>query len=84
MMNKSKIYFPDYIFYNGNVHTVDAEDNIYEAAAVSGNKIAAVGSNDEIMAMKTDKTVLIDLKGRSLIPGINDAHNHAWETWFNA
>lgn len=80
MMNKSKIYFPDYIFYNGNVHTVDAEDNIYEAAAVSGNKIAAVGSNDEIMAMKTDKTVLIDLKGRSLIPGINDAHNHAWET----
>ena len=29
MMNKSKIYFPDYIFYNGNVQTVDAEDNIY-------------------------------------------------------
>ena len=80
MMNKSKIYFPDYIFYNGSVHTVDEKDSIYEAAAVSGNKIAAVGNNDEILSMKTENTVLIDLKGRSLLPGINDAHNHAWET----
>lgn len=79
-MKKSKIYFPNYIFYNGDVHSVDNNDTIYEAVAVSGEKIAAIGSSEEILALKNKDTILIDLKGRSLIPGINDAHNHAWET----
>lgn len=80
MRNKSKIYFPNYIFYNGSVHTIDQKDSICEAVAVAGNKITAVGNNEEILALKTKNTVLIDLQGRSLIPGINDAHNHAWES----
>lgn len=79
-MKKSKIYFPDYIFYNGDVHSVDQNNTIYEAVAISGEKITAVGSNEEILSLKNKDTILIDLKGRSLIPGINDAHNHAWET----
>lgn len=79
-MKKSNLYFPNYIFYNGNVHTVDSNDTICEAVAISKEKIIAIGSNSEILSMKTDETILVDLQGKSLIPGINDAHNHAWET----
>lgn len=69
-----------YIFYNGYIHSVDQNDNIFEALAIMGNKVYALGKNEEILQLKGQTTKLIDLKGKSLIPGINDAHNHAWET----
>lgn len=68
------------IFYNGTVHTVDDENSLCEALAIQGNKVYAIGTNEEILSLKTENTVLTDMKGASLIPGINDAHNHAWET----
>lgn len=66
----------DYIFYNGKVHTVDKVDSIKEAVAVSKNKIFKVGSNDEVLEYASDNTEKIDLKGKSLIPGIIDSHLH--------
>lgn len=66
----------DYIFYNGKVHTVDKDDSIKEAVAVSANKIMAIGDNDEILSLVGDNTRTIDLKGKSLIPGIIDSHLH--------
>lgn len=69
-----------YIFYNGNIHSVNKKDEIFEAIAIMGDKIYALGKNEEILQLKDETTKLIDLKGKSLIPGINDAHNHAWET----
>lgn len=70
---------PDYIFYNGSVYSADYNDNVYEAVAVSGNKILAVGSNEEILSLKCENTELIDMNGNSMIPGVNDGHNHPWE-----
>lgn len=69
----------DYIIYNGSIYSADKDDTVYEALAVSGNKIFAVGSNNEILNLKDEDTILIDMKGNSLIPGINDGHNHPWE-----
>ena len=68
------------IFYNGKVKTMDFSDNSgyeqYEAVAVKDGLIAAVGSSEEILAMKTGQTELVDLKGRSMLPGFNDCHLH--------
>jgi predicted amidohydrolase YtcJ len=67
---------PDYVFINGKVLTVDENFSIVEAVAVSGNKIQAVGSTQDMQALATDNTEIIDLKGKTVTPGIIDVHNH--------
>ena len=67
---------PDTIFLNGKILTVDEDFSIVEALAVTGNRIAAVGANDEIDALAGDSTRVIDLEGRTAIPGLIDNHNH--------
>lgn len=64
-----------YAFINGEVITVDAENWICEAVLVERDEIAAVGSNEEILQLAGDAEV-IDLQGRTLMPGFIDAHNH--------
>ena len=66
----------DAIFHNGPILTVDAQDTVSQAAAVTGNKISAVGSAEEVLASKGDGTRVVDLEGRALVPGFNDAHTH--------
>lgn len=70
---------PTIILYNGSVYSADENDTIYEAIALSGNHILAVGTSAEIRALAAANTVEIDLKGKSVLPGINDPHNHIWE-----
>ena len=79
-MNIWPLIQPDYIFYNGTVHTVDNSDTIVSAIAISGNRILATGSDEEIKNLANEKTLQIDLEGVSVIPGINDSHGHAVET----
>ena len=64
------------VFINGNVLTMDAQNTVAEAVATRGEWIEAVGSTDEIMATVTDNTEVIDLRGRTLLPGFVDAHGH--------
>lgn len=66
----------DIAFKNGSVITVDAEDQICQSCGVKGNKIVFVGSNEEIDRLIDEKTKVIDLKGRTLMPGIIDSHYH--------
>ncbi len=70
---------PDIIFYNATVHTVNENDEIYQAVAVCRNRITAVGDNEEICALAGPHTQKIDCHAHSLIPGIHDGHNHIWE-----
>jgi len=64
------------VFTNGSVVTVDAEDRICEAVAVAGNRILFVGSSKDTEGFIGPQTQVIDLKGRSLVPGFIDAHCH--------
>lgn len=66
----------DLILYNGKVITVDSQDNIYEAIAVKDDKIIAVGTNAEILALQDAVCNIIDLEGRTLTPGLTDSHYH--------
>jgi predicted amidohydrolase YtcJ len=70
---------PDLIINNGKIITVDEKFSFAEAVAVKDGKIAAVGSKDEIEALRGAKTKTLDLKGNVLLPGINDSHMHL--TW---
>jgi hypothetical protein len=68
---------PDHqVFINGTLLTMDAGNRVVEAIAVRGDRIEAVGSTDEIMALVEDHTVVTDLRGRTMLPGFVDAHGH--------
>jgi len=66
----------DLAFVNGAVHTVDAADTQAQAVAVRSGRIVAVGSSDRIREASGPATEMIDLAGRSLLPGFQDAHIH--------
>ena len=73
MSNDEKM---DLILHNGNVHTMDKENPTAQAVAIRGDKIAAVGSDAYVLAMKGSGTEIIDLGGKTVIPGFNDSHMH--------
>ena len=66
----------DIVFTGGHVHTVDPRRPRAEAVAVHGERISAVGSTDEIASAIGPKTRVVDLGGRPLLPGFQDAHVH--------
>ena len=63
------------LLYNGKVFSADENDTIYEAVAVDGEKIVAVGTSKDLQA-KYKAAKEIDLGGKLLTPGFNDAHIH--------
>jgi len=66
----------DIIYSGGSIVTVNELQPQVEAVAVRGGKIVAVGYRDEVMKLKGTKTRLIDLGGKTLLPGFLDAHSH--------
>lgn len=68
---------PELILHHGKIVTVDAQFRIVEALAVSQDKLLAVGSNSEVLQLAGPQTVLIDLQGKTVIPGLIDSHVHA-------
>ena len=66
----------DTVFLNGKVLTVDQSFSIAEAVAVKGERIIAVGSNDAVRAKAGASTRVIDLNGKTVIPGLIDNHMH--------
>src|SRR6187455_1989480 len=68
------------LFHNGVIHTIDAQYPTAEALLVGDDgKIAAVGSLAGVEAAAKAGTKRVDLAGRTLIPGFNDAHVHIWK-----
>jgi predicted amidohydrolase YtcJ len=66
----------DLILQNGFIWTVDPSKPVAEAIAVRGGRIIKVGSKAECLALKSDRTRTIDLKGALVLPGFNDNHVH--------
>ncbi|MGI4841128.1 MAG: amidohydrolase [Janthinobacterium lividum] len=66
----------DLILFNGKFHTVDREKPRATAVAISAGRFVAVGNDAEAMALRGTGTQVIDLKGRTVIPGLNDSHLH--------
>lgn len=64
------------IFTGGRVHTVNPRNDVAEAVAVGGGRILAVGSGLAVRALRRAGTRVVELRGRSLLPGFTDAHAH--------
>ena len=75
-MNDSHGSIADLVFVNGPVYTVDAARSWARAVAVSGGRILAVGSDDDVREHIGSNTEIVDLAGRMLLPGFQDAHIH--------
>ncbi|SDS80657.1 amidohydrolase [Pseudomonas granadensis] len=66
----------DLILFNGQFHTVDREKPLASAVAIKDGRFVAVGNDGEAMALKGSATQVVDMKGRCVIPGLNDSHLH--------
>src|SRR6267143_3412713 len=66
----------DLILHGGKVLTLDPVFSVAEAVAIAGDRIAAVGSSAELSALAAPSTRRVDLRGRTVIPGLIDAHAH--------
>jgi len=69
----------DLILLHGRIHTEDLKRTIVQAVALRGNTIVAVGTDQQVSALQGPKTRTIDLAGRTVLPGIIDAHVHPAE-----
>ena len=69
---------PNYILYNGKILTVDNNFSIAQAVAITGNQITAVGADDAVLPLAGTTTVKVDLKGRTVVPGLVDTHRHMY------
>ena len=67
----------DTILVNGKILTVDRQFSTREAVAIRDGRISAVGSNADVRKQAGPKTRVIDLQGRTVIPGFIDSHIHA-------
>jgi len=67
---------PDLILINGKFHTVDRQNPIASAVAISDGKFVEVGDAESVMRHKKADTKVIDLGGRTVVPGLNDSHLH--------
>lgn len=64
------------VFVNGTVLTMDANNTVAQALSARGALIEATGTSAEIMARVGDDTEVVDLRGRTMLPGFIDAHGH--------
>jgi len=67
----------DLIFYGGKIVTVDPSFHIVDSLAISGDRIAALGSREDVAKFAGPGTRRIDLKGKMVLPGLIDSHSHA-------
>jgi predicted amidohydrolase YtcJ len=68
--------FPDRIFVNGRIWTGDTSAPQAQALAVTGNRVTAIGDDTRIRALAGVATQVVELDGRRVVPGFNDAHWH--------
>ena len=66
----------DLIFVGGRVHTVNATNDVVPALAVGGGRILAAGGDAEIRGLAGPRARVVELRGRSLLPGFIDGHCH--------
>jgi len=79
------VSYPDTILHNGKIFTMDDKSSstnpgtVVEALAIRDGKIISSGRNSQIVALKGPQTRIVDLKGRTVVPGIIDTHSHLFD-----
>lgn len=76
MSKVKEVFNADLILTNGKIITVDGVNSVVEAVAIKDGKVIATGLSEEINQLSGSKTMVIDLKGKTAMPGIIDSHTH--------
>lgn len=66
----------DAVYINGNIITMGEGAKLAQAFLVEGNRFSKVGTNEEVLRAAKPGTPRIDLRGRTVVPGLNDSHTH--------
>jgi predicted amidohydrolase YtcJ len=74
----ARTFASDTLLIHGHIYTGNPKAPWAQALVISGTRIDAVGTDEEILARKQPQTNVIDLQERTVIPGISDAHVHMW------
>jgi predicted amidohydrolase YtcJ len=74
----SSLLAVDKVLIHGHIYTGNPKAPWAQALAITGTRIEAAGSDEEILALRQAKTEVIDLRGKTAIPGISDSHTHMW------
>ena len=64
------------IYFNGNIITVNDKEPTVDAVLVENGKIVKIGLKEEILKLKNEDTELVDLDGKTMLPGFIDSHSH--------
>jgi predicted amidohydrolase YtcJ len=78
LLTPASLIAADTLVVHGHIYTGNPKAPWAQALAVTGTRIVAVGTDEEILAQRQAKSELIDLRGRTVIPGISDSHTHMW------
>src|SRR5262249_6743314 len=68
---------PDLIFVNAKIYTVDPASSVAEAAAITNGRFTAIGSSARVRSFAGSGTRIIDLGGKTVVPGLSDNHLHS-------
>ena len=66
----------DIIIHNGRIATQDDRRSFAQAVAIKDGRFVAVGSEQDVLGLRSNQTQVIDVGGRTVIPGLNDSHLH--------
>jgi len=78
-MKPKVLAYPDLILFNGKIRSFAPDGAIHEALAAGSGRIVATGKSDDMRRLGGPDTQMIDLKGRTAIPGLTDTHVHLSE-----
>jgi hypothetical protein len=67
---------PDLVLINGKILTMDTNSSVVEAVAVRDGRIIATGSNEQVKSVASPQTRVLDLAGKTAVPGLIDTHAH--------
>src|SRR5215467_4660897 len=74
----ASLFASDTLLIHGHIYTGNAKAPWAQALAITGTRIDAVGTDQEILARRAAKTEVIDLQGKTVVPGFSDSHTHMW------
>jgi predicted amidohydrolase YtcJ len=78
LLSPTSLFAGDTLLIHGHIYTGNPKAPWAQALAITGTRIEAVGSDQEILRRQQAKTDVIDLHGQTVIPGISDSHTHMW------
>ncbi|OLB71386.1 hypothetical protein AUI06_04055 [archaeon 13_2_20CM_2_52_21] len=67
---------PDLILHNGKIYPDVASRKRFQALAIGNGRVKAIGTNKQILALRSEPTKIVNLHGRTVLPGFHDSHIH--------